>query len=167
MLPIDQIISTNRGVLSNKFLGTALHESLLLDFKQQNTIVGVDFKKIIGGRIQKAREARNWSQAELAKETNDVLGATRIGNYETGFRMPGPREIVILGKVLGVKPAYLMGLDDSELQLTPKEEELIKNLRTFTEKRREEVFIAIQAESLQTRAPARPVELTKTRAKIK
>lgn len=132
----------------------------------------MDYKKEIGARIQNAREARNWSQAQLARETGDVLSSTRIGNYETGFRMPGPSEVVTLGRALAVKASYLMALDNFPLILTHEEEQLIQNWRTFTEKRRQEIADSIAIEALQTRAPVRdpkgdppPIKPARARAK--
>jgi len=125
----------------------------------------MDYKKVIGERIRRAREARNWSQVDLARETGDILSDTRIGNYETGFRMPGPYEVVILGKHLGVKPSYLMALDDSLVQFTQQEEALIKNLRSLSEKDRMTYFRKIEADAMQSRDPVPDAKASKSAGK--
>jgi transcriptional regulator with XRE-family HTH domain len=104
----------------------------------------VDFKKEIGRRIKEARREKGWTLVELARQTRDALSDTRIGNYETGERMPRPSEAVILGSALGKRPAYLMGLDDGQLVLTPLEEGLIRNWRKLPENERMGVFRRVE-----------------------
>jgi transcriptional regulator with XRE-family HTH domain len=150
---MTEIMPTNRGYQSSIFSVVRPHESRAIDLYGNSRMGGVDYKKVIGERIRKARDARGWSQAELARETGDLLSDTRIGNYEVGFRMPGPSEVVILGHALGVKPSYLMALDDSQVQISPQEEALIRNWRTLSEKERMEVFRSLETKALQSRDP--------------
>lgn len=96
----------------------------------------MDFKKEIGRRIKAARNEKGWSLVELSRRTNDLLSDTRIGNYETGERMPGPVEAMILAKPLGKRPAYLMALEDNQLPISQQEEALIRNWRALPENER-------------------------------
>lgn len=114
----------------------------------------MDYKKEIGRRIRLARDAKAWTLGDLAQKTNDVLTLRRIQNYEAGYRMPGPSEAVILSKALGVRPAYLMAMDDTQLPITAQEEAMIKNWRTLNERDRNDLFRKIQAAALQNRDPA-------------
>jgi hypothetical protein len=43
--------------------------------------------------------------------------------------MPGPQEVVPLGRALGKRPAYFLGVDDVEIPISPVEEALVKNWR--------------------------------------
>lgn len=70
----------------------------------------MNLKKIIGTRIVQARKANGLTIKVLAERTK--LGATRIGNWEQGTRMPGPEEALILSRVLGVAASWLLGLTD-------------------------------------------------------
>lgn len=161
-IAITEIMPTNRGYRSSAFCIPATHESKAIDSLDDFRMGAMDYKKEIGARIRKARELRNWSQVELARETGDLLSETRIGNYEVGFRMPGPAEVVILGRALGIKPSYLMALENSQLQITQKEEALIKNWRTLSEKDRMEVFRDVEMRALQSRDPAPDHKVART-----
>lgn len=161
-IPMTGIMPTNRGYQSSGFYIRIAHESKAIDFYSESRIAGMDYKKEIGARIRKAREDRKWSQAELARETGDLLSDTRIGNYEVGFRMPGPAEVVILGRALGVKPSYLMALEDSQVQITPQEEALIRNWRTLSERDRMDVFRSLETKALQNRDPVADHKVAKT-----
>jgi transcriptional regulator with XRE-family HTH domain len=75
-----------------------------------------------GARIRKAREARHWSQKDLAEQTGWVshkpsraqrmsLAPSRIANFEQGTRRVGLEEARILTTALGEFPApYWMGV---------------------------------------------------------
>lgn len=109
-----------------------------------NTIGCMDYKKESGRRIRELRENRDWSLQDLSRRTKDVLSRTRIQNYEAGERMVGPHEAVILAAALGTKPAYIMGVDDIQLPITPQEEALIKNWRKLPENERMHYFRQIE-----------------------
>lgn len=121
----------------------------------------MDYKNEIGRRIRKAREDRTWKLEDLSRETGDVLTLKRISAYENGDRMPGPSEVVILGKALGVKPAYLMALDDTDLQLTRTEEALIRNWRTLSERQRMDYFRDLEGKAMLARDPVSDARVEK------
>lgn len=60
-------------------------------------------------KIKKLREARGWTQAELARR----LGVTRNGvnSWEQGLSMPSPACLVELAKVFSVSTDYLLGVE--------------------------------------------------------
>lgn len=113
----------------------------------------MDYKKEIGRRIRKMRLDRNWTLEDLSRETGDVIGLKRISAYETGDRMPGPSEVVKLAKALGANPAYIMALDDSDLQISRLEETLIKNWRTLSERERMDYFRNLERHAMMARDP--------------
>jgi len=61
-------------------------------------------------RIKALREARGWTQAELARR----LSMTRNGvnSWEQGLSMPSPALLVELAKVFAVSTDYLLGVDN-------------------------------------------------------
>lgn len=60
-------------------------------------------------KIKKLREARGWTQAELARR----LSVTRNGvnSWEQGLSMPSPSCLVELAKVFSVSTDYLLGVE--------------------------------------------------------
>ena len=64
---------------------------------------------MIAEKIKTLREARGWSQAELARR----LSVTRNGvnSWEQGLSMPSPACLVDLAKVFSVSTDYLLGIE--------------------------------------------------------
>ncbi len=123
--------------------------------KNQTLILSpMDFKEEIGRRIKEARKEKGWTLEQLSRETRDVLSFQRIGAYESGDRMPGPAEAVILAKALQVRPAYLLAVEDTQIPLSAQEEELVKNWRTLNERDRMAFFRQVEMAALQNRDPA-------------
>lgn len=64
----------------------------------------------LGPRLIKAREARGWSQRELAHRTG--IAVPVLNRLETGERTnPGIRMIKLLARALGVSTDYLCEMD--------------------------------------------------------
>ncbi len=63
-------------------------------------------------RIRVLREARGWTQAELARR----LSITRNGvnSWEQGLSMPSPACLVDLAKLFSVSTDYLLGVERLE-----------------------------------------------------
>lgn len=122
----------------------------------------MDYRKEIGRRIAELRANRAWTLKDLSLKTKDLLSINRISNYETGERMPGPAEAVILAKAFGVRPAYIMAVDDTQTIISAQEEAMIRNWRTLPERDRMEYFRRLQALALTYRDPAQ--DLTVERA---
>jgi transcriptional regulator with XRE-family HTH domain len=134
-----------------------------LIFSSELTISRVDYKKASGQRIEALRVRRGWSLKTLAEESG--LFYKRIDHYEKGRRQIAPAEAVTLAKALGAKPAYLMALDDSEVQISPLEEALIRNWRTLSERERMEHFRKLETAAMQNRDPASPHKVDKAMGK--
>lgn len=64
-------------------------------------------------RIRALREARGWTQAELARR----LSITRNGvnSWEQGLSMPSPACLVDLAKLFSVSTDYLLGVERLEM----------------------------------------------------
>lgn len=88
-----------------------------------------------GKRIREGREARHWTQEELAKATGwtadrpsraqkNALSQSRIANFEQGTRRVGLEEAQILALVLGKPAPYFMGV------VTDQEAAVLAAMRT-------------------------------------
>lgn len=69
--------------------------------------------KMTAERIKVLREARGWTQAELARR----LSITRNGvnSWEQGLSMPSPACLVDLAKLFSVSTDYLLGVERLEM----------------------------------------------------
>ena len=64
---------------------------------------------MIAEKIKRLREARGWTQAELARRLN--LTRNGVNSWEQGLSMPSPAYLVELAKVFSVSTDYLLGLE--------------------------------------------------------
>lgn len=129
------------------------------------TIAPMDFKKEIGRRIRDARKERDWILDELSQKTGDRISGKRINSYENGDRMPGPQEAIILGKALGLRPAYIMALDDPQIPITPIEESMVKLWRKLPERERMDFFRKIEQSAIGHADPASDVRVARALGK--
>lgn len=60
-------------------------------------------------RIKALREARGWTQAELARRMN--ITRNGVNSWEQGLSMPSPTCLVDLAKVFSVSTDYLLGVE--------------------------------------------------------
>lgn len=60
-------------------------------------------------RIKILREARGWTQAELARRLN--MTRNGVNSWEQGLSMPSPPLLVELAKIFSVSTDYLLGLE--------------------------------------------------------
>lgn len=68
---------------------------------------------IIGSRLKQARENKGFSQSELAR----ILGyksRSSVNKMESGERAIPRKKVLETAKILEVRPAFLMGWEDSE-----------------------------------------------------
>ena len=63
-------------------------------------------------RIKTLREARGWTQAELARRLN--LTRNGVNSWEQGLSMPSPACLVDLAKLFSVSTDYLLGVERLE-----------------------------------------------------
>ena len=61
-------------------------------------------------RIKALREARGWTQAELARRMN--MTRNGINSWEQGLSMPSPPSLVDLAKLFSVSTDYLLGVEN-------------------------------------------------------
>lgn len=64
--------------------------------------------------LQKAREAKGWTQVKLATELE--ISQQSITFYESGTRVPSLEVAFKLAKILGVSIEYLIGEDEEEVK---------------------------------------------------
>ena len=87
-------------------------------------------------RIKALREARGWTQAELARR----LSITRNGvnSWEQGLSMPSPACLVDLAKLFSVSTDYLLGVERLEtVNVTGLDEKDVAMLAQLAERLRE------------------------------
>lgn len=61
-------------------------------------------------RIKALREARGWTQAELARKMNMTRNC--INSWEQGLSMPSPPSLVDLARLFSVSTDYLLGVEN-------------------------------------------------------
>ena len=61
-------------------------------------------------RIKALREARGWTQAELARKMN--MTRNGINSWEQGLSMPSPHSLVDLARLFSVSTDYLLGVEN-------------------------------------------------------
>lgn len=87
-------------------------------------------------RIKALREARGWTQAELARRMN--MTRNGINSWEQGLSMPSPPSLVDLARLFSVSTDYLLGVENySAVNVTGLNEEDVALLAQLTERLRE------------------------------
>ena len=64
-------------------------------------------------RIRALREARGWTQAELARRLNNTRNG--VNSWEQGLSMPSPACLFDLAKLFSVSTDYLLGVERLEM----------------------------------------------------
>lgn len=59
--------------------------------------------------IKQLREARGWTQAELARRLN--ISRNGVNTWEQGLSMPSPHFLVELAKIFSVSTDFLLGVE--------------------------------------------------------
>ena len=87
-------------------------------------------------RIKALREARGWTQAELARRLN--ITRNGVNSWEQGLSMPSPACLVDLAKLFSVSTDYLLGVERLEaVNVTGLKEEDIALLAQLADLLRE------------------------------
>lgn len=77
-----------------------------------------DHAKVIGKRLRKCRNDRNWTLEEAAEQMSraagETINVTRLNMWELGLRLPKIELFLMMGKVYQIPPAYLAGLDNDQ-----------------------------------------------------
>ena len=87
-------------------------------------------------RIKALREARDWTQAELARRLN--ITRNGVNSWEQGLSMPSPACLVDLAKLFSVSTDYLLGVERLEtVNVTGLDEKDVAMLAQLAERLRE------------------------------
>ena len=87
-------------------------------------------------RIKALREARGWTQAELARRMN--MTRNGINSWEQGLSMLSPPSLVDLAKLFSVSTDYLLGVENhSTVNVTGLNEEDVALLARLSDRLRE------------------------------
>ena len=87
-------------------------------------------------KIKALREARGWTQAELARRMN--ITRNGVNSWEQGLSMPSPACLVDLAKLFSVSTDYLLGVERLEMvNVTGLNEEDIAILARLVDRLRE------------------------------
>ena len=86
-------------------------------------------------RIKALREARGWTQAELARRMN--MTRNGLNSWEQGLSMPSPPSLVDLARLFSVSTDYLLGVENySAVNVTGLNEEDVALLAQLAERLR-------------------------------
>ena len=87
-------------------------------------------------RIKALREARGWTQAELARRMN--ITRNGVNSWEQGLSMPSPACLVDLSKLFSVSTDYLLGVERLEtVNVTGLDEKDVAMLAQLADRLRE------------------------------
>ena len=87
-------------------------------------------------RIKALREARGWTQAELARRMS--ITRNGVNSWEQGLSMPSPACLVDLSKVVSVSTDYLLGVERLEtVNVTGLDEKDVAMLAQLADRLRE------------------------------
>ena len=87
-------------------------------------------------RLKALREARGWTQAELARRLN--ITRNGVNSWEQGLSMPSPACLVDLAKLFSVSTDYLLGVERLEtVNVTGLDEKDVAMLAQLAERLRE------------------------------
>lgn len=87
-------------------------------------------------RIKALREARGWTQAELARKMN--MTRNGINSWEQGLSMPSPPSLVELAQLFSVSTDYLLGIENhSTVNVTGLDENDVALLAKLADRLRE------------------------------
>lgn len=85
---------------------------------------------MLGEKIRRLRESREWTQAELARKVGITKSA--ISTYELGIRTPSADVVCGFAKAFGVSADYLLGIAERRTVdvegLSEHEEAIIREL---------------------------------------
>lgn len=91
---------------------------------------------MISERIKKLREARGWTQAELARRLN--ITRNGVNSWEQGLSMPSPACLIDLARLFSVSTDYLLGIERLEtVNVTGLREEDVALLARLADRLRE------------------------------
>lgn len=72
---------------------------------------GIELRRVFAERFKRRRLAMGLSQGELAKKLH--VEVQNVGRWESGIRVPGTENIILMSRVLECSTDYLLGVSDS------------------------------------------------------
>lgn len=104
-------------------------------------------------KIMEAREARGWTQAQLAQ----AIGTTQqtVQRWESGQTDPKISQVEAVSKALGITMSFLLGMDEPKQAQPPEEQRLAWLYRSMNAEGRARLME--QAEFLVARHPLNQV----------
>lgn len=101
-------------------------------------------------RLKEAREKKNWSQSELARQAS--ITAAAVNQFEKGPRMPSMPILHSLASALEVSLDFLAGETSTpnEFKVQNEWQEFYRNFQDLSDKDRE--VLKAQAEALKMRS---------------
>lgn len=95
-------------------------------------------------RIKEAREARGWTQEQLAAAMNTTQQT--IQRWESGQTDPKSSVIVEISRVLGITVSFIMNIDENDeaKMLSEDEHELVELYRQLTTKGQHAVLVGLR-----------------------
>ncbi len=96
-------------------------------------------------RIKEAREARGWTQEQLAMEMETTQQT--IQRWESGQTDPKSSAIVEISRILGITVSFIMGIDnesDETKTLTDDEREILACYRALSAKGKRAVLAGLK-----------------------
>lgn len=106
------------------------------DKSRPQPILDIGGDEMTADRIRALREARGWTQAELARRLN--ITRNGVNSWEQGLSMPSPACLVDLAKLFSVSTDYLLGVERLEaVNVTGLDEKDVAILAQLADRLRE------------------------------
>lgn len=99
---------------------------------------------------------KEWRLEDLSGATG--IRVSTLGNYRTGLRLMKPWDAKVIAGALGIRPAFLLCIEESQLLTTPEEERLVRNWRALPENERQRLASKVEAAAMTYRSDAVPDE---------
>lgn len=71
-------------------------------------LMAAEYKARVGARIRDAREAKGWTQTQLARQLPGTVDGASISRWETGKVMPQTDNLEALARALDVDVSYFL-----------------------------------------------------------
>ncbi len=88
-----------------------------MPYKPDDKAEAEQLRRELGRRVRAGREARGWSQEDLAATVG--VGAEMLSRYERGVKFPSHVTLVRLAKALGCSTDALLGVSAGRYVETP------------------------------------------------
>ena len=104
----------------------------------------------LGENLKTVLDEQKVTQKDLAKKLN--IAPTTLNGYISNKREPDLETLKKIAQALGVTVGYLLGVEDGMIDLSAKEEALIRQLRRMTPSQRDVVVELINVMTKKNKA---------------